>query len=84
MNVRTFCFYFFYFFFTFILFLFIYLFLFFFIFFFFFFFLFFFNPSFKIEMSGRASGVVRGLAFGEPFLKVICYLYSSVDCFHIW
>ena len=62
--------------------------------FFFFFFFFFLNPSFKIAMvraggraGGRASGVWRRprLTFCLTFFffKVICFFYSSVDCFRI-
>ena len=42
------------------------------------------NLAIKIEMSGQALGIVQGLSFGQPFFKVLCYLYSSVDCFHIF
>ena len=45
-----------------------------------FFFFFFLKKTFKIGMSRRSLGFIRGL----PFFKVVCYLYSSVDCFHIW
>ena len=37
-------------------------------------------PSFKIGMSWWM-GIWRLLL---TFFKAICYLYSSVDCFHIW
>ena len=52
------------------------------------------NSFFKIVMSGRLSGgCPAGIwhwASSEVYLlvnlffKVICYLYSSMDCFHIW
>ena len=52
------------------------------------------NPSFRIAMSGqvgggRAAGVghlasSQVYLFVNLFFKVICYLYSSVNCFHIW
>ena len=55
------------------------------------FFFFFFNPSFRKAMPGWASGGLRTSVVGcRPRFtfwltpKVICYLYSSVDCFHIW
>ena len=35
-------------------------------------------------LSPLTLGVIPGLPFGESFFKVICYLYSTVDCFHIW
>ena len=42
-----------------------------------------------VQVSGRRAGVRRTLS--EVYLlvnlflfKVICYLYFSVDCFHIW
>ena len=56
----------------------------------FFFFFFFLNPSFKIVMLGLACGQAavgrcpRFCHLVNLFFKVICYLYSSVDCFHIW
>ena len=41
------------------------------------------NPSFKIVMSGQQAPSQVNLLV-NLFFKVICYLYSSVDCFHIW
>ena len=43
------------------------------------------NPFFKMAISGRAVGRRLRFTFWLTFFfKVICYLYSLMDCFYIW
>ena len=42
------------------------------------------NPSFKIGMSRQVHGCHPRFTFWLTLYKVICFLYSSVDCFYIW